>query len=99
MINRYRAQSRFDNGKPFICGGTKRAPVNDRLAALNADGDPRTGCVVGNDHLTRDAAPNATPPHEGTHFDTAGLRTLGQRYGTKYLEMTDDEPDDTNLKI
>ena len=82
LVSRYRSKSWFDNSKPFICGGTKRAPVNDRLAALNTDGDPWTGCVIGNDLTTRDAAPNATPPHGGTHFDAAGLRTLGQRYGT-----------------
>ena len=30
----------------------------------------------------------ANPPILGTHFNAAGLRQLGQRYATKYLEMT-----------
>lgn len=62
-----------------ICGETRAAPVNRHLMALNADGDNRTGFVVGSDLTTRD---------EKTHFDAAGLRTLGKRYGEKYIEMT-----------
>ena len=87
LISRFRSQSWFGTGKPFICGETKRAPVNGRLLELNNDGDSYTGCVSANDLSTRDANPNATPPQDGTHFDAQGLRTLGQRYGTRYLEM------------
>lgn len=84
LINRFRSSNWFTTGKPFICGETKRALVNERLMDLNTDGNPWTGCVVGNDLSTRDATAN----HGGTHFDAQGLRTLGQRYGQKYLEMT-----------
>ena len=62
--------------------------MNGRLMALNSDNDPWTGCVVANDLSTRDASPLSNPPHTGTHFDAAGLRTLGKRYAIKYLEMT-----------
>ena len=77
LIDRLRTRNWFSNGKPFICGETKRAPVNQRLMDLNTDGDPWTGCVMGSDLGTRD----------GTHFNAAALRTLGQRYADKYLEM------------
>ena len=84
LITRFRNKDWFDLNKPFICGETKQAPVNDRLMALNNDGDPWTGCVVGNDLTTRDA----TDSNVGTHFDANGLRTLGQRYAEQYSAMT-----------
>ena len=79
LISNFRSRYWFDEKRPFICGETRAAPVNLHLMALNADGDNWTGCVVGSDLTTRD---------EQTHFDAAGLRTLGKRYGEKYLEMT-----------
>ena len=78
LIARLRTSNWFSNDKPFICGETKSAPVNGRLMALNNDGDPWTGCAMASDLGTRD----------GTHFNADALRTLGQRYGDKYLEMT-----------
>ena len=84
LINRFRDSNWFAAEKPFICGETKRALVNERLMNLNADGNQWTACVAANDLTTRDATTN----HDGTHFDTQGLRNLGQRYGQKYLEMT-----------
>ena len=77
LIARLRTSNWFSNDKPFICGETKDAPVNERLMDLNRDGDPWTGCVMGSDLGTRD----------GTHFNADALRTLGQRYADKYLEM------------
>ena len=88
LINRYRNESWFDSNKPFICGETKQAPVNDRLMALNSDNDPWTACVTGRDLSTREQDLQANPPKLGTHFDAESLRQLGKRYGTKYLEMT-----------
>ena len=90
LINRYRNESWFDANKPFICGETKQAPVNGRLMALNSDNDPWTACVAASDLSTREQDLQANPPVLGTHFDGASLRTLGQRYAAKYLEMTDD---------
>jgi len=78
LIARLRTSNWFSNDKPFICGETKSALVNRRLMALNNDGDPWTGCVMASDLGTLD----------GTHFNADALRTLGQRYGDKYLEMT-----------
>ena len=88
LINRYRMQSWFNSNKPFICGETRQAPVNDRLMELNDDNDPWTACVAGSDLPTREQDLQANPPKLGTHFNAAGLRQLGQRYGMKYLEMT-----------
>ena len=103
LINRYRNESWFDANKPFICGETKQAPVNDRLTALNSDNDPWTACVTGSDLPTKEQDLQATPPKLGTHFNAAGLRELGQRYGTKYLEMTDADtialPKEPTIKV
>ena len=90
LINRYRTQNWFDSNRPFICGETRQAPVNERLMALNSDNDPWTGCVVANDLPTREQNLQTNPPVLGTHFNAAGLRTLGRRYASKYLEMTND---------
>ena len=92
LISRYRSENWFDAGKPFICGETRQAPVNDRLLALNSDNDPWTGCVAGRDLPTREQDLQATPPKLGTHFNASALRQLGQRYGEKYLEMTGTSP-------
>lgn len=88
LISRYRAENWFDSNKPFICGETRQAPVNDRLLELNSDNDPWTACVMGHDLPTREQDLQAEPPKLGTHFNAVGLRLLGQRYGMKYLELT-----------
>ena len=90
LIQRFRNTSWFGENKPFICGETKQALVNGRLMELNTNSDPWTGCVQGSDLTTREMDLTATPPKLGTHFDAAGLRTLGQRYAIKYLSMTSD---------
>lgn len=87
LIARYRNSSWFSPNKPFICGETKQAAVNKHLRALNDDSDPWTGCVVATDLSTRDA--NGSNP--GSHFDANGLRLLGRRYATRYLQLTDPE--------
>ena len=103
LINRYRNESWFDSDKPFICGETRQAPVNGRLMALNDDNDPWTGCVAASDLPTKEQDLQATPPKLGTHFNATALRQLGQRYGTKYLEMTDTDtraiPKEPTIKI
>ena len=87
LLTNFRNKSWFVPGKPFICGETKQAPVNDRLMALNDDSDPWTGCVVGNDLTTREMNLLAEPPVLGTHFDAASLRVLGGRYADMYTDM------------
>lgn len=96
LINNFRANQWFGEGRPFICGETRAADLNVHLTALNSDGDAWTGCVQGSDLSTRD---------EQTHFDAKGLRTIGQRYGEKYLAMTgflpkqsDNVPPETIIK-
>ena len=82
LINNFRNESWARSDTLFICGETRRATgVNRRLMALNSDGDPSTGCVPATDLPAR---PDDTA---GSHFSGAGLRTLGQRYADKYLEM------------
>ena len=80
LISNLRSESWFDEERPFICGETVKSPVNNRLMALNNDGDQWTGCVE-SDGLQ-------TLP-DGFHFSAAGLRTLGARYATKYLQLTE----------
>ena len=73
------------------------------MTALNSDNDPWTACVTGSDLPTKEQDLQATPPKLGTHFNAAGLRELGQRYGTKYLEMTDADtialPKEPTIKV
>ncbi len=80
VIRHFRGESWFGNSRPFICGETVIAPVNNRLMALNNDGDEWTGCV-GSDGLQTFL--------DGLHFSAEGLRTIGARYATKYLQMTE----------
>jgi len=47
LINNFRTESWFADGRPFICGETARSPINDRLNALNRDNDSWTACVPG----------------------------------------------------
>ncbi len=80
VIRNFRGESWFGDRRPFICGETVEAPVNNRLTALNTDGDIWTGCV------TSDAAPVFL---DGLHFSAEGLRIMGTRYATQYLQMTE----------
>jgi len=80
VIRNFRGESWFGDGRPFICGETVEAPVNNRLMALNTDGDSWTGCV------TSDGLPTFL---DGLHFSAEGLRIIGTRYATQYLQMTE----------
>jgi len=80
VINNFRGESWFGGGRPFICGETVQAPLNRLLTALNDDGDPWTGCVE-SDGLSTIL--------DRLHFSAEGLRILGTRYATKYLQMTE----------
>ena len=77
LMQNFRDQSWFGSNRAFICGETFRSPVNARLNELNNDSSEWTACAAGSDLSTRD----------GIHFDAAGLRTLGQRYGEAYLNI------------
>lgn len=78
VINNFRSESWFSSDKPFICGETAYAPLNRILMNLNSDGDPWTGCVVSDGLRTHE---------DQVHFLADGLRVLGTRYATKYLQM------------
>ncbi|OED36787.1 hypothetical protein AB833_25580 [Chromatiales bacterium (ex Bugula neritina AB1)] len=80
LISNFRSESWYGFNKPFICGETVEAPVNRRLMALNSDNDRWTGCVE-SDGLSTIL--------DNLHFSAEGLRTLGTRYATKYLQMTE----------
>jgi len=80
LIQNFRGESWFGEQRPFICGETAIAPVNRRLKALNIDGDPWTGCVEG------EGLPTV---NDDSHFSAEGLRTIGARYATKYIRMTE----------
>ncbi|MEM7258445.1 MAG: sialate O-acetylesterase, partial [Pseudomonadota bacterium] len=80
LINRFREQTWYSWGKPFICGETVAYQlINSQLMALNANGDAWTGCVAGSDLTTQT---------DGYHFDAPALREIGRRYAAKYLAMT-----------
>lgn len=78
VINNFRTEPWFSANKPFICGETVIAPVNQLLMALNSDGDDYTGCV---------SAAGLPTFQDKMHFAAEGLRILGVRYATKYLQM------------
>lgn len=80
LIRNFRGESWFGSNRPFICGETVVAPVNNRLMALNTDGDDWTGCV------SSDGVPTFL---DGLHFSADGLRIIGTRYATKYIQMTE----------
>lgn len=84
LLDRLRRQSWFGNGKPFIAAETVRAPVNVHLNKLNTDNDIWTATVRG------DAASGlgirADDPHKN-HYNAEGLREIGARYATAYLNM------------
>ena len=78
LISNFRSQDWFADDGIFICGETLNSPVNERLLALNADGDPHTGCVPASD---------LTSIGDDVHFDVPSLRTLGSRYAEKYQSL------------
>jgi len=78
LISNLRSEPWAETDIPFICGETKIPSVNRRLNRLNSDNDPNTACVAGEDLPTRG---------DNRHFNAAGLRTLGARYGTTYLSI------------
>lgn len=80
LIRNFRGESWFGSERPFICGETVEAPVNNRLMALNSDGDNWTGCV------SSEGVPTFL---DGLHFSANGLRIIGTRYATRYLQMTE----------
>ncbi|MEM7256802.1 MAG: sialate O-acetylesterase [Pseudomonadota bacterium] len=86
LMQNFRDQSWFGANRPFICGETSQAPVNQRLNELNSDASDWTACVAGSDLSTRD----------GTHFDANGLRELGKRYGEEYLQIQNTATTDTS---
>jgi hypothetical protein len=80
LIYYLRNESWARHDAAFICGETKQLAVNNRLNGLNRDSDPKTACVRATDLSTF---------ADGHHFDTAALRTLGQRYADAYRDMLD----------
>ena len=78
VINNFRSEPWFSADKPFICGETVTAPLNELLMALNSDGDKNTGCV---------SAAGLPTFLDKMHFAAEGLRILGERYSAKYLQM------------
>lgn len=78
LILNFRSEPWFSSDKPFICGETVTAPVNRLLMALNTDGDQYTGCV---------SSAGLGTILDGLHFSAEGLRILGTRYATKYLQI------------
>lgn len=80
LIRNFRGESWFSSDRPFICGETARAPVNNILMALNNDGDKWTACVEGDDLPTF---------LDDYHFSAEGLRIIGTRYATKYIQLSE----------
>lgn len=78
VIRNLRTESWFDSNSPFICGETVAAPLNTILMALNDDGDKNTGCV---------SSDGLSTILDNLHFSAEGLRILGTRYATRYLQM------------
>ncbi len=80
LIGNFRSENWFDSGGPFICGEIAMdSGVNNRLNLLNSDGDASTACVP---------ARGLPTSADGAHFTAEALRTLGNRYAEKYIEMT-----------
>jgi len=78
LIANFRSEPWFDFDLPFICGETANSPVNNQLRKLNRDSDYWTACV----------AAEGLPVLPGTsHFDANSLRTLGQRYADKFIDL------------
>ena len=79
VIEAFRSESWFGEGRPFICGETASLPVNRQLNRLNSDGDPHTACV---------AAEGLETQGDDAHFTAEALRTIGRRYGDRYIDLT-----------
>ncbi len=83
LIDNFRSESWFADGRPFICGETARSPINTRLNALNRNSDSWTACVPGEGLETYD--------EERVHFTAQALRQLGANYAEVYLQMKSNE--------
>jgi len=79
LIEAFRSESWYGEGRPFICGETASLPVNAQLNRLNSDGNPNTACVAAEGLETRG---------DDAHFSAEALRTIGRRYADRYIEMT-----------
>ncbi len=79
LINSFRSEAWFGFERPFICGETAALAVNRQLNRLNSDNDPWTSCVAGEGLPTRG---------DDAHFSAEALRTIGQRYADRYVDMT-----------
>ena len=78
LIGNFRAEDWFAGDGVFVCGETLNSPVNERLSALNTDGDRRTGCV---------SADGLESIGDDIHFNAQSLRTLGARYAEEYQSL------------
>ncbi len=85
LIDRLRRESWFGEGKPFIAGETLQAPVNVHLNKLNTDSDRWTACVSSDKYSGLGVREN--DPFKN-HYSASGLRELGARYASEYLQMT-----------
>lgn len=80
LIANFRSESWYSSGKPFICGEIAvPGGVNNRLNALNSDGDSNTACVPATDLPTKP---------DRAHFTAEALRAIGKRYAEQYNRMT-----------
>ncbi len=78
LISRLRSESWFDVQETvFIAQETKDSSVNDTLPWFDSDNDDLTNWIAASDLSTKD----------GVHWSAAALRTLGNRYATKYLSV------------
>jgi hypothetical protein len=80
LIANLRAEPWLSSEAAFICGETLNSPVNNRLRLLNTDGDSKTGCV---------SADDLESVGDDIHFSTDSLRTIGERYATKYRQLSE----------
>jgi len=79
LIGNIRSRDWFANDGVFVCGETLNSPVNERLSALNSDGDSRTACASSN---------GLTSVGDDIHFNASSLRTLGARYAERYRSIS-----------
>lgn len=83
-MDRLRKEPWFGEAKPFIAGETIKAPVNIHLNKLNTDNDRWTATV--DSDLQSGLGIRIDDPSQN-HYNANGLRELGARYATAYLNM------------